>query len=165
MRLTVYGGGKVVVTIPKGVGDFAVRRFVSEKTSWIADKISLFSNSKKIDFGRGGNKHYLSHKRDAKKIIEERIRKLNQNLGYAYTAISIRNQKTRWGSCSRGGSLSFNYKIAFIPENIRDYVIVHELCHLKEFNHSKRFWQLVEKIIPDYKDIRNELRKYHINLG
>ncbi len=68
------------------------------------------------------------------------------------------NQRTKWGSCSKKGNLNFNYKIALMPEKIADYIVVHELCHLKEFNHSRKFWNLVVKIIPDYLEIKKELK-------
>ncbi|MDR3628564.1 MAG: M48 family metallopeptidase, partial [Ignavibacteriaceae bacterium] len=73
--------------------------------------------------------------------------------------VTIRNQKTRWGSCSARGNLSFNFNLVRYRKEIIDYVIVHELCHLKEMNHSNKFWNLVEKICPDYKALRRELKK------
>lgn len=72
--------------------------------------------------------------------------------------MAIRNQKSRWGSCSTKGNLNFNYKLAIIPSHLADYVIVHELCHLGEFNHSQKFWDLVAKTMPGYKEMRNELK-------
>ena len=71
--------------------------------------------------------------------------------------IGIRGQYTRWGSCSSKGNLSFNYTLLQFREEVIDYVIIHELCHLKEMNHSKRFWKLVGKLCPDYKNLRKEL--------
>jgi predicted metal-dependent hydrolase len=78
--------------------------------------------------------------------------------------VTIRNQKTRWGSCSRSGNISFNYKIALLPERLADYVVVHELCHLKEMNHSKQFWNLVAQTLPDYQSIRKQFKDLHIKL-
>ena len=74
--------------------------------------------------------------------------------------VSVRDQRSRWGSCSSAGNLNFNYKLAVVPEHIADYVIVHELCHCKEFNHSPRFWKLVEQTIPNHKEIRKQLRSF-----
>ncbi|NTW75727.1 MAG: M48 family metallopeptidase, partial [Candidatus Moranbacteria bacterium] len=76
-----------------------------------------------------------------------------------YGSVSVRDQKTRWGSCSGKGNLSFNWKLLLLPEPMADYVVVHELCHLKEFNHSSRFWELVERSIPNARHIARELRK------
>ena len=72
--------------------------------------------------------------------------------------IAIRNQKSRWGSCSKKGNLNFNYKLVFLSPEIRDYVIVHEICHIKEFNHGRDFWNLVGEAVPEYKEMRKRLR-------
>ncbi|OGU33068.1 MAG: hypothetical protein A2057_11135 [Ignavibacteria bacterium GWA2_35_9] len=99
---------------------------------------------------------WLKHK--AKIYIPKRIKELSNLTGFNYNKITIRSQKTRWGSCSAGGTLSFNYKLIRFRETIVDYVIIHELCHLKEMNHSKKFWKLVEKFCPSYKNLKRELR-------
>lgn len=82
-----------------------------------------------------------------------------QVYGFSYRAITIRNQRTCWGSCSRKKTLSFNYKLIFLPARVQEYVVVHELCHLREMNHSPKFWTLVSQIIPDYTERRRELRR------
>jgi predicted metal-dependent hydrolase len=90
--------------------------------------------------------------------MEQRIEYYNQYYGFKYNKINIKNQKTRWGSCSKKGNLNFNYKILFLSAETRDYIVVHELCHLKEFNHSKKFWNLVAETIPNYLQIRKNLK-------
>jgi len=107
-------------------------------------------------------KDYLINKETARKIILDRIDHLNSLYQVDVKRIAIRNQKTRWGSCSRKGNLNFNYRLMYLSPKLLDYVIVHELCHLKEFNHSARFWELVRMTIPDYKIIRKELRKLRL---
>lgn len=104
-------------------------------------------------------KDYLKHKESARALVAERILHFNKIYQHSYNKIAIRNQKTRWGSCSNKGNLNFNYKIFFLPPAVRDYVIVHELCHLKEFNHSRNFWDLVSIASPDYATCRIELKK------
>lgn len=79
---------------------------------------------------------------------------------FSYKKITIRNQSSRWGSCSRKGNMNFNYRIALLPSEFADYIIVHELCHLAEFNHSKKFWDLVEMTVPNWQKLRNELKEY-----
>lgn len=108
---------------------------------------------------KGRKQDYLRHKETARRLVKERLTYFNQFYGFKIGRISIRNQKTRWGSCSKRGNLNFHYKIALIPARLSDYIIVHELCHLGEFNHSKRFWALVAKTIPDYLDIRKGMKK------
>jgi len=92
-------------------------------------------------------------------LVLARIDYFNQIYKLPIRRISVRNQKTRWGSCSQKGNLNFNYKIALISPRLADYIIVHELCHLKEFNHSPRFWALVTEAIPDYLEVRKQLKK------
>ena len=103
-------------------------------------------------------RRYLKYKETAREFISRRVGYFSNIYGCTVNRISVRDQRTRWGSCSRKGNLNFNYKIVLIPEKLADYIIVHELCHLKEFNHSKRFWALVGQTLPDYAEIRRELR-------
>jgi len=108
-------------------------------------------------------KKYLKFKESAEILIRKRVLEINEFYQFPFGKITIRNQKTRWGSCSKSGNLNFNYKIALLPRLYMDYVISHELCHLKEFNHSKNFWDLVEKTIPDYRKIRKTIRRLNID--
>jgi predicted metal-dependent hydrolase len=94
--------------------------------------------------------HFNVHKEQARAFVHERLAYWNQFYQYSYGKVAIRNQSSRWGSCSAHGNLNFNYRIALLPLELADYVIVHELCHLKEFNHSPRFWALVAQTMPDY---------------
>lgn len=108
---------------------------------------------------------YQKHKAEARALVLKKLEKYNKEYGFKYNRISIRDQKTRWGSCSKKGNLNFNYKIVFLPEELADYIIVHELCHLKEFNHSARFWALVAQVFPNHLKLRAALRKTRINLN
>ena len=92
-------------------------------------------------------------------MAQKKVLKFNKIYKFKYNKINIKNQKTRWGSCSVKGNLNFNYKIALLPEKLAEYIVVHELCHLGEFNHSYKFWKLVEKTIPDYLEIKEDLKK------
>ena len=74
--------------------------------------------------------------------------------------VRISGAKTRWGSCSRKGTINFTYRLMFVPEELADYVVVHELAHLKEMNHSGRFWSVVEQVMPDYRARRKKLREF-----
>lgn len=100
--------------------------------------------------------------RSMKEELTKRVEMWSTKLGYSYNNISVKDVSSHWGSCSSNKNLNFNYKLAFLPEELIDYVIVHELCHLVEMNHSPRFWQLVETWIPDYKKRRKMLKKCRI---
>ena len=82
-----------------------------------------------------------------------------EQMGVEYGRIAIKNTKTRWGSCSSLGNLNFHWKLVLMPQALLDYVVVHELAHRKEMNHSARFWAIVEQELPDYQKRRNELKK------
>jgi predicted metal-dependent hydrolase len=103
--------------------------------------------------------HYSNHKYHARIIITHRVNYWSEVSKIPYGKISIRNQKRRWGSCSSLGNLNFNYKLCLLPTCLLDYVIVHELCHLRELNHGPRFWALVAAYYPAYQEIEHELRK------
>jgi len=107
---------------------------------------------------------YLEYKEKARRFINERIDYYNQIYNFKINRISVRNQRTRWGSCSKKGNLNFNYRILLLPQYLADYIIVHELCHLKEMNHSFRFWNLVAHVFPNHLEIRKEFRNKRIIL-
>ena len=104
-------------------------------------------------------KHYSEHKEKAREIVHARLAHWNQFYGHAYKRVAIRNQRSRWGSCSSKQNLNFNYRLVFLPLELVDYVVVHELCHLEHFNHSESFWLTVEKALPDYR-VRKEQLHY-----
>lgn len=110
-------------------------------------------------------KHYLENKELARKVILARLEYFNQFYGFSWKRVAIRNTKTRWGSCSQDKNLNFNYKLIFLPEELRDYVIVHELCHLKELHHKESFWLLVAEQLPNYKVLKNALAKHEVSLA
>lgn len=105
-------------------------------------------------------KEYEIQKEEFLIIASKKVFFLNQFYNFNYNKITIRNQKSRWGSCSSKGNLNFNYRIFLLPDELTNYIIIHELCHLKEMNHSKKFWNLVDEQIPNYKEKRRELKKY-----
>jgi len=103
-------------------------------------------------------KQYEDNKESARVLVHERLLYWNQFYNYRYHRVAIRNTRSRWGSCSSKGNLNFNYRILFLPPELQDYLIVHELCHLEEMNHAPQFWQLVERHIPEYKKRIKELK-------
>ncbi len=163
LRLAIYCDGNFVVTAPQNISENIIEQFIIKKSQWIINKLEYFKSISGQVFPKGTNKDYLKYKDQALALARERIDFFNKFLGFRFNKINIKNQKTRWGSCSKKGNLNFNYKIVLLPERLVNYIIVHELCHLKEFNHSQKFWNLVASIIPDHSSIRHELKKGAIN--
>lgn len=92
--------------------------------------------------------------------MQEKIAYWNTFYNFKFGRISIKNTKSRWGSCSKKGNLNFNYRIVFLSPHLADYLIVHELCHLGQFDHSPKFWNLVSKTVPDHEKCRAELKRW-----
>ncbi|MAJ97063.1 hypothetical protein CL644_01615 [bacterium] len=157
VSLTVHADGTVVVTLPFRAMDSIAAAFVREKEEWLLRRMNYFRKFENTALVSLTRKDYLKNKERARALAHERIEHFNFLYKYSYNSVSIRDQKTCWGSCSSKKNLSFNYKIVFISEALRDYVIVHELCHLQELNHSKNFWALVARTIPNYKECKKEL--------
>lgn len=171
LRIVVHPDGRVVVTKPARMNMRAVEKWVQGREPWIEDMRAKFAKSSErfekkhgtpieLPKLRRGSAAYAEAVKSARALARGRLEHFNRVYNFTYGSISIRNQKTRWGSCSARGNLSFNYRIALIPADLADYLIVHELCHIKEHNHSARFWAQVERTIPDYKKLRNELHRY-----
>lgn len=160
VRISVAHDGKVVVTKPRFASFARIEGFIEEKFDWIQDVVARFEKKPKKLLARYSAKDFQENKQRAFELVKERTAHLNQFYGYEIKNISIKNQKTRWGSCSGKKNLSFNYKILFLPLELQDYLIVHELCHLKEMNHSKDFWNLVAEQIPDHKSFRKKMKLY-----
>ncbi len=138
-----------------------VAYFVEKHSTWVERRVQQLQQREVI---YGNKKEILLYKKQARIFTEERCAYFGKLYGVKPKKITIRAQKSRWGSCSRKGNLNFNYQIVLLPAELADQVIVHELCHLLEFNHSKNFWNLVAKTIPDYRERRQRLKKITIQL-
>jgi len=164
VRLAMYCDGSLVVTKPRFIPVFYIESFLKAQADWIIKRIKKFEQRRNSGLNRLSARDYQKHKSQALSLVTERVRHFNQYYVLSVGKITVRNQRTRWGSCSRLGNLNFNYKIVFLPPPLADYIIVHELCHLAEFNHSKKFWQLVAQQIPLYKMYRRKLKTGHYNI-
>ncbi len=157
LRLSVFFDGRVSVVAPAGMNEDRVRRFVDFHSAWIYKRLEKFKRSPIKFLTKSGKREFFKYRGLALKIAQERLEYFNVIYSLKFNRITIRNQKSRWGSCSRRGNLSFNYKIALLPDSLLDYVIVHEICHLAQMNHSKKFWDLVSVAIPNYKEARKQM--------
>ncbi len=154
LRLAVYPDGAVVVTAPYFAGMATIERFFAKYSGWARRKVAATKNKTVIRIAR---KDIPMLKRAAEAFARERCAHYADFYGVSFRKVSIRSQKSRWGSCSHTGNLSFNYKIAALPQHIAEYIVVHEICHLLELNHSARFWHHVARAIPHHKAVRKEL--------
>lgn len=153
MALEVTPTAKVIVRTPARTSMFEVARFVKEKENWIRKTVA--EQKRKLE--DASKQEPLTDEEMQKlgdlalKVLPVRVKLYAAQMGVTYGRITIRCQKTRWGSCSSAGNLNFNCLLMLAPEEVQNYVVVHELCHRLEMNHSKRFWEQVEKVMPDYK--------------
>lgn len=157
LSMQLKGDGTLAVKAPEGTPRAEIEKFILSHTDWIE------KNKQKIhDMPRPPR---LTEK-EIKDLADSAVDYFGRTvpyyaalMGVTYGNITIRNQKTKWGSCTADGNLNFNCLLMLADEKIRDYVIVHELAHRREMNHSKKFWAQVEKICPDYKQLRDRLNK------
>ncbi len=157
IRLTVSRDGKVVATKPRRISSKLVEAFVKSKKDWVEECLRRIAVKKDLGLIMPTREDFLANRYKFQRLIREKLEKFNSYYGFIYKVVSIKNTKTRLGSCSRRGNLNFSYQLTAYSDKVINYVVVHELCHLKEFNHSKRFWDLVEKTIPDYRQIRKTI--------
>jgi hypothetical protein len=149
----------VRVAVPKGVSFQKAEEVALEKSDWIrarqAEAKEVESQHAAFTRSRG----YIS-RQSAKGIIEARLTELAGKHGLSYNRVTVRSQKTRWGSCSSRKNLSLNYKITLLPPELMDYVLLHELIHTRHFNHSRAFWEELDRCVGDAKQLDKELQAY-----
>ena len=162
ISLEIASTGQVIVRAPIHMTDAEMKRFIDSKSSWLAKHLhkkekDMESLQEEGCFTEQEIKKLVAL---AKQVIPEKVAYYARLMGVTYGRISIRKQKTRWGSCSREGNLSFNCLLMMAPPEVLDYVVVHELSHRLEMNHSARFWTQVEKVLPDYRGPRKWLKEH-----
>ena len=158
ISLQITRDGRVVVRCPRRMPQKAVEAFVAEKEGWLQSHLApILARPRKPPFTR---EELEILTQEARYRIPPRVQYYAEQMGLHYSRITVRRQKSRWGSCSGRGNLSFNCLLMLTPPEIRDYVVVHELCHLKEMNHSARFWAEVSAVLPDYEAQRHWLREH-----
>lgn len=161
VRITVRHDGSVRVTYPHRLARHRVESWVLTRQAWIlrAQNKMLSRHTIALPAGVEGRLHFHKYKKQARLIVEQHL-SMYRNV-FAWKKVRIVNAQTRWGSCSTRGTLSFNWRIIYLEPKVQQYLIVHELCHLKHHNHSVHFWAEVERILPEYKKPRSALKGYH----
>ena len=166
LGLEVSRNGQVKLRAPRRGSDGALQNFARQKEAWIIEKYLMMEEKRKAESLQQDPDYVKdpaleqAYRRQAKARLEERAAYFASRMGVSYQRISVRAAKTRWGSCSAKGNLNFHWKLILMPPQVLDYVVVHELAHRKEMNHSPAFWAEVEKILPDYRERRKWLKTY-----
>jgi predicted metal-dependent hydrolase len=150
--LRVDPDGRVRVTIPRGGSRREADAFALRHRAWVEAQLS---RARPPAVAAEAQRAWRAR---ARAVLPARLFELADRYGLAVTAVSIRSQKTRWGSCGRNGHISLNWRLMLMPDWVRDYVLVHELMHLRRLDHSPKFWRLVEAACPDYRLARQWLR-------
>ncbi len=168
LRITIHPDGRVVATKPSCVGVKKVEEFVASRIAWIEkSRVAFLKKSGGLapillPKPRKGSKAYRDAIIVARTLVNERLEYFGALYTFNYGSVSIRNQKTRWGSCSSRNNLSFNYRIQYLPPELIDYIIVHELCHTIEHNHSPKFWALVSRTLPKHREMRRMIHTRYL---
>lgn len=158
MALHVSEDGTITVRAPYRTNALTADAFVEGHREWILSRIAEYDRIRSLRPDYTDQERKEGRER-AKRLLKERCRFFAERMGVSYGTITVREQKTRWGSCSAKGNLNFNWKLVLMPEEILDYLVVHELAHRVEMNHSPAFWRVVERELPDYRERRAWLKK------
>ena len=152
--LRVDADGRVRVTIPRGGSRREAEAFAGRHAAWIArQRARLRADAPPFE-------HRRAIREQARRELPARLLELAAQHGLAVSRVSIRNQRTRWGSCGRDGHICLNWRLMLMPSPVRDYVLVHELMHLRRMDHSPAYWRLVAAACPGYPDARDWLRRH-----
>ena len=161
ISLEITREAKIQVRAPYGVSESEILRFVDSRQSWIEEHLQKMRDKieNTTSLNQLSNAQVQELAEQALKVLPDRVAYFAKSINVSYGRITIRNQETRWGSCSSKGNLNFNCMLMLMPPEIQDYVVVHELCHRKEMNHSPEFWSEVEKVLPDYRERKKWLKE------
>jgi hypothetical protein len=160
LSIEVTADAKVIVRAPMHMSRATIDGFVEEKADWIESSLRKMEMRRKERdaLEKLSEKELGRLAQQAADVLSKKVKLYAGQMGVKYGKITIRNQKTRWGSCSSKGDLSFNCLLMLAPEKVQDYVVVHELCHRRQMNHSAQFWNEVAAIMPDYRECRDWLK-------
>lgn len=163
LAIQITSDSRVRVRAPRQMSRAEIESFLTEKESWVLKHLrnmpqtdTSASDPASAPLSDSERRRYIHM---AREIFTRQVRFYADRMNVSYGRISIREQKTRWGSCSSAGNLNFNWRLIFAPPAVLDYVVVHELAHRKEMNHSAAFYAIVEQVLPDYRSSQKWLRE------
>ena len=156
----VRSDGTVRVTIPRWGSKREAVAFAEEQRGWIEKQLARLQAESRETREQLSQEETRALQSRAKRELPDRLLHLAAQFGLRVSRVSVRNQQSRWGSCSPNGHICLNWRLVTMPDWVRDYVIVHELMHLKRLDHSAKFWKLVAAACPQYQEARAWLRKY-----
>ena len=159
LAVQVKADGQVVIRVPLRTSWKEAERFLERESAWVERHVAVALASY-VEPRTYTDAQVREGKARAGELFARRTAHFSAVMGVDYGRISVRQQKPRWGSCSVRGNLNFNWKLALMPEEILDYVVVHELAHRVEMNHSPRFWAVVETVLPDWRERRRWLKQH-----
>ncbi|MDO5136099.1 MAG: SprT family zinc-dependent metalloprotease [Eubacteriales bacterium] len=161
LAIEIRRDGSVLIRAPLHMSEARIEAFVQEKREWIRKQLEKVpvSGQEPPEIPRIPEEERVRLKKEAEALFHQRAAHFASLLQVKYNRITVREQKTRWGSCSSNQNLNFNWKLILAPREVLDYVVVHELCHLKEMNHSPAYWQEVERVLPDYQRQKDWLKQ------
>ena len=163
MRITVRPG-LIRVSVPRGIPLESGRAFAVAQMAWISRQLLRIQARTRIHEELTAGLPQISDRAEASSVIISRCRELSAKTGLVFSRITIREQKTIWGSCSSGNTISLNINLARLPDRLRDYVILHELVHTKIRGHGRAFWDELDRYIPNARALRRELKRYLLRL-
>jgi len=159
IRVIVQSSSNIVVIVPKGISFQQAEEFVKSKKAWIK------KHQSKLQLLEQNYTASAVDRRKAKALLQKRLNQLSREYSLPYNKLTIRNQKTRWGSCSCKNNISLNYKLVLLPEELLDYVLVHELVHTKIKNHGTRYWSKLDSLIGYARTKDMRLKQYRFLLS
>jgi predicted metal-dependent hydrolase len=159
-NISLSVGDKILrVTCPRWLPVSKALAFVQERELWIAEQRALMKSRREELLSRGIDYDAINH-REARLLLTSRLQELGTRHNFSWRRVTIRNQQARWGSCTSLGDISLNRKLAALPEELRDYVILHELLHTTIHDHSPHFWSELDKLVENSQQLRSELKQY-----
>ena len=163
INISVRPFNGVRVAVPVGVSFKRVREFALSKRDWIKKHQAKMRQAEQ-DHQTLSKNFTNINRREARQILVQRLDELAEKHGFQYNRVFVRNQKTRWGSCSAKNNISLNIKLVRLPETLMDYIIIHELVHTRVKNHSRQFYAELSRIVDDQKSLDSQLKKYGAGL-